>query len=91
MITQGESRWCAKKKVHICMIENESKAPHYIRCPTCNRRLKPMIRDCHDGQTADPCLHMFVPPHKKKRFQQKIRMKKVGRTTVMIEIYRREK
>jgi len=57
---------------HMEMVSNPSKAPKFIRCPVCGRRLKPRLYDCHFNiPGATPCWHYSVPPHKKKEWWKK--------------------
>ena len=39
-----------------------TEKPKKVKCPKCKRRLKSMVKYCHDGC----CVFHLIPPHKKK-------------------------
>lgn len=51
------------------MVSDPNKAPKFIRCPKCGRRLKPRLYDCHYGSAWPPCWHYGIPPHKPKGYK----------------------
>jgi len=63
--------WCITERVSLfCGPEENITIPKYIRCPDCGRRLKPHTYDCEDmmsdGHKLGECVHVCVPPHKKR-------------------------
>ena len=66
--------WCKETPFHLeCkmgerirnkIITNYSKPttlPSRVRCPDCNKRFNPRIRECGDHN----CWHIYIPAHKK--------------------------
>lgn len=48
-------------------IISQKRAPRFVRCPVCGRRLKPRIYDSHFHiPGAKPDWHYKIPPHKIK-------------------------
>lgn len=76
--------WCYDAPFHLFCIGKEKEGtrdkriPKTVRCPKCNKRLKPHVYDCedfyHDTSFAatkvekgiGECIHVFVPAHKPK-------------------------
>lgn len=76
--------WCCITPKEVSWFTNEKKGyrdkriPKFVRCPECNRRLKPHVYDCEDfyrytkhacnkvDKGGGICCHVCVPAHKKK-------------------------
>lgn len=84
----GEHRkhgdWCCDSPLFLFFFTREKsgyrdkRIPKMVRCPKCNRRLKPHVYDCEDhnrysksafnkvDKGSGHCCHVFVPAHKTK-------------------------
>ena len=52
----------------INMVFYGAKAGKYIRCPGCNRRVKPRMRDAHYNIIGTSDVFYVLPPHKIKKW-----------------------
>jgi len=75
-----KNEWCEKQEVEYRGWQKGMvKTPRYVRCPTCNKRLKPFVHNCEDFDHIDValqtvsqkeklrCIHIYVPRHKSKK------------------------
>lgn len=59
--------WCTFSGEIICKSSEEAKKQHkkFIRCPACNRRIKPGILNCEFPHSK--CFHLKLPRHKLRK------------------------
>lgn len=77
-----KGEWCEQHEYsYVGPVKGYHKAPKFIRCKKCNRRLKPLIFDCEDmfrdagsitlaqieERQISRCIHIHVPRHKSKK------------------------
>lgn len=44
----------------IIMPREKLVVPPRVKCPSCKKRFKPRVRECHDKD----CWHIYLPAHK---------------------------
>lgn len=59
------SLMCVSRRIHLGGVPD--KVPIRITCPKCKRRFRPSIMECGDPG----CKHMYLPPHKPKKWWKK--------------------